>query len=1171
MKTATLSQVNLFLKEISNSFKFHLLIWGIGYLSLCLTSISPLLAQSLGVGGGSDSFHSLAVTANGKVYAWGGNWTGQLGNGMDINRAIPLDISGYGALPGKTIVQVANSFAHSLALASDGTVYAWGGGWLGQLGDGIIYTDDNRGSFVPKQVPNLTNIREIVTGRNFSLAIKADSTVWAWGEGYGPLPLKVNGLSGIIGIAGGAGHSLALKANGKVYAWGNNNFGQLGNGTKNASSVPVEVLNLFGVAAIAAGATHSAALKSDGTVYAWGSGEYFGPPASFGSTIPVKIPNLSNIKAVATGAIFSLALKNDGTVYAWGGGGQGQLGTGIIYNEYVTVPVQVTGLTGITAIVGGSEHALALKKDGSIYAWGSGFFGQLGNGDFNSSYMPVKVKGLNLIQPPLPPNTSIIKWDKTLGGDFNEQLNTLLQTTDGGYILGGWSDSNSSGDKSENNKGSEDYWVIKVNAYGNKEWDKTIGGSYGDVLNAIQQTADGGYILGGTSSSNADEDKSENNRGITDYWVVKLNAAGSKEWDRTFGGSKEDNLFSIQQTTDGGYILGGSSNSNAGGDKSENSKGVTDYWVVKVNASGNKEWDKSIGGELEDYFRSIQQINDGGYILGGTSNSSTSGDKSGNSKGFQDYWVVRLDASGNKLWDKTIGGIGDDYLSSLQQTSDGGYILAGNSNYDAGGDKSENSKGGPDYWVVKLNPAGNKEWDKTLGGDSYDYAPSIQQTNDGGYILGGYSFSGRSGDKTEPNIGDIDYWIIKLDGNGNKEGDKTIGGNKNDVLTSVLQTTDGGYILGGASGSNASGNKSENNKGYTDFWIVKLVGNIQSPIICDLGLTTKVTQAEPWYGLWDYNFGAGSIDLKVTGGTAPYTYQWNAGVSSQDITVAMPGHYSVTVTDANGCKATTHVFVGKKDDFLRVLSSHQNVTAPGRSDGSIDLTVVGGVVPATYRWSNGAWVNFSEDLTNLSVGTYTVVVTDAFGRQATTTVIISEPGSPLSLAISHQNVSTTGKQDGAVDLTIIGGTGPYTYRWNTGAVTEDLHYATPGLYTVIVTDATGATATASIQIMVGRSPALLALRNEAAVWLKPANNLIVYPNPANNSATVNFSLATPGNYTLNMFDLKGSKMKTLATGKIEAHKVIAVEVDVTAFSKGIYLLQLQTEQGIRFQRLLIQR
>ncbi|GEO07110.1 hypothetical protein AAE02nite_47740 [Adhaeribacter aerolatus] len=1131
-----------------------------------------MIAQSLGVGGGSDSFHSLAVSANGKVYAWGGNWAGQLGNGTIIHSALPVDISNQGALTGKTIVQVANGFAHSLALATDGTVYAWGYGRQGQLGNGEIYSDNEPGISSPLQVPNLSGVMAIVAGRLFSLALKSDGTVYAWGEGYSSLPTRVNGLTGIISIAGGAGHSLALKSNGRVYAWGNNNFGQLGNGTKNASPWPVEVRNLAGIVAIAAGATHSVALKTDGTVYAWGSGDYYGPPASVGSTLPVKIPNLADIKAIATGAIFSLALKNDGTVYAWGGGAQGQLGTGVLYDGYVTVPVQVTGITGVTAIAGGSEHALALKADGSIYAWGGGFFGQLGNGTFNNSYEPVKVKGLNLNQPPLPPNPSIINWDKTLGGDFNEQLNTLHQTTDGGYILGGWSDSNISGDKSENNKGSEDYWVIKVNAFGNKEWDKTIGGSYGDVLYSIQQTADGGYILGGTSSSNADGDKSENNRGITDYWVVKLNAAGSKEWDRTYGGSKEDNLFSIQQTTDGGYILGGSSNSDAGGDKSENSKGVTDYWVVKVNASGNKEWDKTIGGDLDDFFRSIHQTNDGGYILGGTSNSGASGDKSENSKGFQDYWVVRLDASGNKLWDKTIGGIGDDYLSSLLQTTDGGYILAGSSNYDAGGDRSENSKGDLDYWVVKLNPTGNKEWDRTLGGDSYDSAPSVRQTTDGGYILGGNSISGRSGDKTEPNIGGHDYWIIKLDRNGNKEGDRTIGGNKSDGLTSVLQTTDGGYILGGSSGSDASGDKSQNSKGYTDFWIVKLVGDILSPVICDLGLTTKITQAEPWYGLWGYSHGAGSIDLKVTGGTAPYTYQWNAGVSSQDIPVAMPGQYSVTVTDANGCRATTHVFVGKKDDFLRVLSSHQNVTAPGRSDGSIDLTVVGGVVPATYRWSNGAWVNFSEDLTNLSAGTYTVVVTDAFGRKATTTVIISEPGTPLSLAISHQNVSAAGKQDGAVDLTVIGGSGPYTYQWNTGARTEDLHYAAPGLYSVIVTDATGATATSSVRVEVGRTPTLLTHQPAAGEDLLalPAT-LTVYPNPATDKATVNFSLTTAGKYTLDLYDIRGAKVKTLASGKTPANKALEVKVNVGEFAKGIYLLKLQTDQGVSSQRLLIQR
>ncbi|NJN28276.1 MAG: T9SS type A sorting domain-containing protein [Cyclobacteriaceae bacterium] len=359
------------------------------------------------------------------------------------------------------------------------------------------------------------------------------------------------------------------------------------------------------------------------------------------------------------------------------------------------------------------------------------------------------------------------------------------------------------------------------------QWDQTIGGSYDDTFSNIIQTSDGGYILGGYSYSNKSGDMSENSKGGYDYWLVKLLPNGVKEWDKTIGGSSSDYLYGLQQTTDGGYILGGYSNSDISGDKSQNSRGGWDYWVVKLSPSGMKEWDKTFGGSSNDYLNWLQQTTDGGYILGGRSNSSQSGNKSENSKGGDDYWVVKLSPSGMKEWDKTIGGSRAERINELQQTADGGYILGGYSESNISGDKSENSKGYYDYWVVKLTPSGVKEWDKTIGGNYLDYLEGIKQTTDGGYILGGYSYSNKSGDKSENSKGGYDYWVVKLLPNGAKEWDKTIGGSSYDVLYELQQTTDGGYILGGSSNSNQSGDKSENYRGsdlyvYNDYWVVKL-------------------------------------------------------------------------------------------------------------------------------------------------------------------------------------------------------------------------------------------------------------------------------------------------------------------------------------------------------------
>jgi hypothetical protein len=414
------------------------------------------------------------------------------------------------------------------------------------------------------------------------------------------------------------------------------------------------------------------------------------------------------------------------------------------------------------------------------------------------------------------------QWDKTLGGSGWDELTSLEQTSDGGYILGGHSYSGISGDKSQDPMGDYDYWVVKLDAAGNKVWDKTFGGSSEEALCSLQQTSDGGYILGGYSTSGISGDKSQASQGGMDYWVVKLDAAGNKTWDKAFGGSNSEELFSLQQTSDGGYILGGSSNSNISGDKSQVNQGGMDYWVVKLDAAGSKTWDKTLGGSGWDELYSIQQTSDGGYILGGFSESSLGGDKSQASQGESDFWVVKLDAAGNKTWDKTLGGNRLDSFTDLQQTSDGGYILGGYSNSNISGDKSQVNQGIYDYWVVKLDAAGSKTWDKTFGGSGFDLLYSLQQTTDGGYILGGRSNSNISGDKSQASQGYSDYWVVKLDAAGNKTWDKAFGGNDNDELHSLQQTSDGGYILGGYSLSGISGDKSQANQGNRDYWVVKL-------------------------------------------------------------------------------------------------------------------------------------------------------------------------------------------------------------------------------------------------------------------------------------------------------------------------------------------------------------
>lgn len=442
------------------------------------------------------------------------------------------------------------------------------------------------------------------------------------------------------------------------------------------------------------------------------------------------------------------------------------------------------------------------------------------------------------------------QWDKRYGGAQMEFFNSFVQTNDGGYILAGTTQSTfipiiNGGDIEDSTRGSWDFWIIKVDSIGNKEWNKRYGGANGESLTSFQSTSDGGYILGGSSMSDSSGDKTQANRDTTfstyDYWIVKIDSVGNKQWDKSFGGTSDDQLFSIQQTNDEGYILGGQSYSEISGDKTQtcwdtfspiNARG--DYWVVKIDSSGNKEWDKRFGGIGTETFGSLIQTYDGGYILGGSSGSNASGDKTQelwDTTQIQhygcDYWVVKIDSLGNKIWDKRYGGFGRDRINALLQTSNGGFILGGESSSDIGGDKTENCRGYSDYWIVKIDSIGNQEWDRRFGGVNTDELRHVFRTHYGGYLLSGDSYSTSvGGDKSEPNFsGPEKTWIIKTDAIGNKQWDKTLFTISlgDDESGYAIQTEDGSYVIANCTAGDIGGYKSQDAWGSHsyDYWLIK--------------------------------------------------------------------------------------------------------------------------------------------------------------------------------------------------------------------------------------------------------------------------------------------------------------------------------------------------------------
>ncbi len=350
--------------------------------------------------------------------------------------------------------------------------------------------------------------------------------------------------------------------------------------------------------------------------------------------------------------------------------------------------------------------------------------------------------------------TGSVSWKKALGGTNNDWPSCIQQTNDGGFIVAGYTESNNG--EVFGNHGGKDAWVVKLSSNGAIQWGKCYGGSKWEEASAIRQTNDGGYIFAGLAQS-SDGDVS-GVHGDLDYWVVKLDNVGTILWQKAFGGSGEDMANDVRQSFDGGYVVTGKSDSEDG-DVIGN-HGSDDYWVVKLNSMGEIEWTKALGGNSADVAEEIWQTTDSGFILVGYVLKNSSGDITGHHGGIYDAWVAKINSLGHLMWQRALGGSWLDYGRSVQQTNDGMYIVAGSTVSNDGDVSGLHSENYSDAWVVKLNDLGEIVWQKTIGGTNDDACFSIQQTNDGGYITAGYNWS-TDGDATTCH-GYNDFWIVKL-------------------------------------------------------------------------------------------------------------------------------------------------------------------------------------------------------------------------------------------------------------------------------------------------------------------------------------------------------------------------------------------------------------------------
>jgi hypothetical protein len=411
-----------------------------------------------------------------------------------------------------------------------------------------------------------------------------------------------------------------------------------------------------------------------------------------------------------------------------------------------------------------------------------------------------------------------LELENHFGGSGEDTAQAIVATDDGGYAVLGFSNS-TDGDLAEKTTAVNDYWLLKFDAEDHLQWNKTYGGTMDDRGQSLVQTQDGGFALAGYAMS-SDGDAS-NNEGFHDNWIVKVDALGNLQWEKSFGFSGHDHSYDIISTLDGGLFFVGFLDVTAARADGFNEKGNTltrhgvgEFWGTKLDASGNIVWRKYYGGTNNDRAHAVVQAEDGGFVMAGFSESNDFDVT--DSKGSYDFWVLKTDKEGNLLWQRSFGGTGIEISYDIAKTKDHGYVIVGNT-FSDNLDVTKNN-GESDIWMIKVDDLGNLIWERSFGGMQFDAAQSVFTSNDGGFIILGNSKS--SDTDLLSNAGENDLWAIKTDKDGKLIWQESFGGTGLDFGFDVMETGHNGIILVGETASPDFLNLP--NKGQTDMVLLKI-------------------------------------------------------------------------------------------------------------------------------------------------------------------------------------------------------------------------------------------------------------------------------------------------------------------------------------------------------------